>query len=171
MDNVSNYNIANITCMLGPAAEKMEDNKSIYSSVHENIPWWVVGIIHNMECSMNFRLHLHNGDSLTNRTRRVPAGRPPNGSPPFKWDESAYDALVTLKKLNNIDWDDLETTLDQFERYNGLGYRRRGVVSPYLFSGTDVYRSGKFVRDGVYDPAAISKQIGVVPFLKYFQIF
>jgi lysozyme family protein len=50
--------------------------------------------------------------------------------------------------------------LTQLEEYNGLGYAARGVPSPYVWSGTDQYRSGKYVRDGVYDPNAVDSQLG-----------
>jgi hypothetical protein len=50
--------------------------------------------------------------------------------------------------------------LTMLEQYNGLGYANRGVPSPYLWSGTDQYKSGKYVRDGVYDSAAIDNQPG-----------
>jgi hypothetical protein len=46
------------------------------------------------------------------------------------------------------------------ERYNGLGYASRGLPSPYIWSGTDQYKSGKYIRDGVYDPNAVDRQLG-----------
>ncbi len=46
------------------------------------------------------------------------------------------------------------------EEYNGLGYASRGRPSPYIWSGTDQYVSGKYVRDGVYDPNAVDVQLG-----------
>src|SRR6185437_13147463 len=46
------------------------------------------------------------------------------------------------------------------EQYNGLGYAARGMPSPYLWAGTDQYRSGKYVRDGVYDSHAVDSQPG-----------
>ena len=45
------------------------------------IPWYFVALVHNMEASLNFSGHLHNGDPLTARTVRVPAGRPAAGHP------------------------------------------------------------------------------------------
>ncbi len=51
-------------------------------------------------------------------------------------------------------------TLTELEEYNGLGYASRGVPSPYVWSGTDQYKSGKYVRDGVYDPTAVDSQPG-----------
>jgi len=46
------------------------------------------------------------------------------------------------------------------EIYNGLGYASRGRPSPYVWSGTDQYISGKYIADGVYDPNAVDKQLG-----------
>src|SRR5215510_14384325 len=57
------------------------------------VPWFVVAIIHNLEASLRFDRHLHNGDPLTARTVHVPPGRPPDGAPPFTWQASAIDAL------------------------------------------------------------------------------
>ena len=46
------------------------------------------------------------------------------------------------------------------EGYNGLGYASRGVPSPYLWAGTNQYKAGKYVRDGVYDPSHVDVQPG-----------
>ena len=40
------------------------------------IPWWFIACVHMLESSFNFTTHLHNGDPLSSRTFRVPAGRP-----------------------------------------------------------------------------------------------
>jgi hypothetical protein len=50
--------------------------------------------------------------------------------------------------------------LTMLERYNGLGYANKGIPSPYVWSGTDQYKSGKYVRDGVFDANAVDKQLG-----------
>ena len=42
-----------------------------------SVPWYVIGMIHEMEGGLNFATHLHNGDPLTSRTIHVPTGRPP----------------------------------------------------------------------------------------------
>jgi lysozyme family protein len=52
------------------------------------------------------------------------------------------------------------------EKYNGLGYRMRGVPTPYLWSFSNLYEKGKFVQDGRYDPEAVSKQCGAALMLK-----
>jgi uncharacterized protein (TIGR02594 family) len=146
--------------------QKLADNKGRYETVGKplGIPWHVVAVIHNMECSCNFNAHLHNGDPLTGYTVHVPAGRPVTGSPPFSWEASATDAL-TYKKFNIwSDWS-IPGILYQLERYNGWGYRKRGAVSPYLWSFSNIYTKGKFVEDHVFDPEAISKQVGTAVIL------
>jgi lysozyme family protein len=52
------------------------------------------------------------------------------------------------------------------EGYNGFGYRRRGLPTPYLWSFSNNYEKGKFVADGHYDPEAVSKQCGAALMLK-----
>ena len=129
------------------------------------LPWWVIGVLHSMECGLDFTRHLHNGDPLTARTVEVPAGRPTQGAPPFTWEVSAADA-ITCDGLDLVaDWSP-GSALAAFELYNGLGYRRRGVPSPYLWSFTDQYRCGKYTADGHYDPRAISQQAGCAALLK-----
>jgi lysozyme family protein len=145
-------------------------NKAVYQQTGTplGIPWAFIGIVHGMECGFNFQTHLHNGDPLTRRTVRVPRGRPLAGDPPFTWIESARDALL-LKKLNEItDWG-VPRMLYQLEGYNGYGYRARGIPTPYLWSFSTLYKSGKFVDDGVFDPAAVSKQCGAALMLKTLQ--
>lgn len=142
-------------------------NEGRYRIVQERtgVPWQVVAAIHGMEAGFSFTKHLHNGDPLTARTVQVPRGRPSTGTPPFSWVESAVDALI-YDNLDDVDWDDLSAALDAIERYNGIGYRKRGINTPYLWSGTQHYKAGKFVRDGVFDARAVSKQLGVAPLLK-----
>jgi hypothetical protein len=87
----------------------------------------------------------------------VPAGRGPFKS----WEEAAIDALINCAPhgASNKDWS-IGGTLTLLEQYNGLGYAARGKPSPYIWSGTNQYQSGKFVRDGMYDPDAVDSQLG-----------
>jgi hypothetical protein len=57
-------------------------------------------------------------------------------------------------------------TLAKLEQYDRLGYAARGRSSPDIWSGTDQYRSGKYVRDGVYDPNVVDSQPGCAGLLK-----
>jgi lysozyme family protein len=126
------------------------------------VPWFVIASIHNMECGLSFREHLHNGDPLIARTRHVPAGRLPEGAPPFKWEDSAIDAL-RLDGLDREAWETAGGALQNVEAYNGTGYERfhPGVPTPYLWSWTTIYTRGKYIADGRWDPCAISGQGGV----------
>ena len=144
-------------------------------SLENGIPYWFIGIIHLMEGGGKFTTHLHNGDPLTARTVNVPKGRPIKGQPPFSWEESAIDAISYMEAKNAV-WKSLKgiwsisACLDKFEAYNGLGYKRRGVPSPYLWSYTQFYTSGKYAFDGKYDSSLISKQPGVVAIMKSLNI-
>lgn len=144
-------------------------NRARYQAVASplEIPWHFIAVVHSMESGQNFRKHLHNGDSLTARTVNVPSERPVVGDPPFTWEQSAADALV-LKGLRSVsDWS-RGAFLFQLERYNGFGYRlfHPETLSPYLWSFTNHYSSGKYVSDGKWDPSAISKQVGACAILK-----
>lgn len=148
---------------------KIATHKEHYQSVEEKlaIPWGFVAVIHNMEASLDFTRHLHNGDPLTSRTVQEPANRPKKGSPPFSWKESAHDAL-TLKGLTaQTDWS-LAGTLYQLERYNGWGYRlyHPHVLSPYLWGFSNHYQSGKYIADGVWSDTAVSRQCGAAVLLR-----
>ncbi len=133
-----------------------------------SVPWWLVGLIHAMECTEfpRFSQHLHNGDSLRRRTVQVPAGRPVRGEPPFTFGESARDALEYdgLTKIAAEDWT-LERALYCLESFNGWGSRWRGVHTPYLWSYTQHYAGGKFVADHVWDKNAVSDQAGAAAVL------
>jgi lysozyme family protein len=130
------------------------------------VPWYFIGAIHGLEASFNFRAHLHNGDfPLKARTRQVPSGRPLVWLPPDDWESSAKDALRLLGFTGQSDWT-LERTLYRLEAYNGFGYRRIGVPTPYLWAYSNHYDRGKFVADGKWNAKARSQQCGAAVLLK-----
>ena len=149
--------------------KKILASKSRYETVGNplGIPWYFVGVIHNMESGLSFTRHLHNGDPLTARTIHVPAGRPVNVNPPFTWEESASDALQ-LQKLDM--WNDWSVPglLYQLEKYNGWGYRTKHphVLSPYLWSFSNHYTKGKYIADGTWSETAVSQQCGAAVLLR-----
>lgn len=147
--------------------DKIAINKEKYQEVEKitTVPWYVVAVIHYRESSLNFTRHLHNGDRLSDRTIHVPKGRPLKGNPPFTWVESAVDALKLKSYHTCTDWS-IENILNLLERYNGLGYKKKGLPSPYLWSWSNLYQRGKYVSDGRYDPAAIDKQCGTAVLIK-----
>jgi len=148
-------------------AEKIVSNRSRYEVVSKatGVPWDVIGVIHYREASGSFTGVLHNGEKIIGTgkvTRLVPKGRGPFST----WEEAAIDALVNTSPYaaKNKDWS-IAGTLDILERYNGLGYRNKGLPSPYLWAGTDQYVKGKYVADGKYDPNHVDQQLGVAPIL------
>ncbi len=149
-------------------AEKALKNRSRYEVLTDRlaIPWWFIAGIHALEASFNTNTHLHNGDPLTTRTKRVPKGRPAAGSPPFPWTESAADALVGHNLANLSDWS-LPRALWRWERFNGFGYRKRSIPSPYLWSFSTVYEKGKFTSDSRFSAQAVSEQCGAAVLLRY----
>jgi lysozyme family protein len=165
------------TCRIRPQrmafVERMGDdllrNRSRYDAVEEQrgVPWHFVAVVHHMESGCDFSCHLHNGDPLSARTVRVPAGRPRTGSPPFRWEESAADAMALKHLGSGTDWS-LAGTLYQLERYNGWGYRKYHphVLSPYLWSFSEHYDSGKYVADGRWSESAVSRQCGAAVLLR-----
>ena len=155
----------------GAVADKLIAQKARYEKVSGKVgvtPWYVVGAIHNLEASLNFNAHLHNGDPLTARTVHEPPGRPiapPANGQKYTWEESAIDALRIKDFHGATDWS-LQRILFRLEGYNGFGPRMRAAPTAYLWSGTDMYERGKFVSDGVWDPNAVSQQVGCVAILK-----
>ena len=146
---------------------RLRKNRAVYEATGRDlgIPWYFVGIVHGMECGFNFNAHLHNGDPLSARTVQVPAGRPQAGQPPFTWQESARDAFMLKGYHHETSWT-TPRMLYLWEKYNGFGYRRLGVPTPYLWSFTTIYTKGKYTGDHQFDPNAVSKQCGTAGMLK-----
>lgn len=122
-----------------------------------DIAWVFIAVSHYRESSQDFSKSLAQGDPWNKVSTHVPAGRGPFKS----FEEAAVDALVKCSpyaaKLK--DWS-IGGMLTNLERYNGIGYANKGIPSPYIWSGTDQYRSGKYIRDGVFDPNTVDKQLG-----------
>lgn len=163
------------TCMIKAGKYRAVDacvstitnGKTVYETIaaQTGVPWYFIGVIHKMECDCNFKTHLHNGDPLTARTTHVPKGRPKNGVPPFTFSDSAIDALTIEGFTEWTDWS-ISGMLYCFEKYNGFGYRSKGINTPYLWSFSNQYTKGKYVADNKFDPAAVSQQIGAAVILR-----
>jgi lysozyme family protein len=150
-------------------AKKIIANEPRYRKIQDatGVPWYFVGLLHMRESSCDFRGVLHNGEHIIGTkkvTSLVPAGRGPFRS----WEEAAIDALK-LKGLHKIkDWP-VERVAYEAERYNGLGYTKRGVNSPYLWAGSNHQQPGKFVADHQWSPTAMDTQMGVMTVLRRIQ--
>lgn len=142
-----------------PVARRLVAAKVRYQAVaaRTGVPWVFVAVTHQRESSQKWNKSLAQGDPWDQESTHVPAGRGPFTS----WEDAAYDALVNCgpHAARNKDWS-IGGTLTKLEEYNGLGYAARGRPSPYIWAGTDQYESGKYVRDGVYDPGTVDSQLG-----------
>jgi lysozyme family protein len=158
-------------------AKRIIPNKSRYvdivrrcRAVGSKMPdsaWLFVAIAHYRESNLDFSTHLGQGDPLNKKTTHVPAGRGPFfGADAFE--RGAVDALVDCAPkaaMSNKDWS-ISGMLTYWERYNGLAYANQNVPSPYIWSGTDQYKSGKVTRDhGPIEWDVVDKQLGCAAIL------
>ncbi|TNE85227.1 MAG: hypothetical protein EP330_26220 [Deltaproteobacteria bacterium] len=144
-------------------------NQGRYEAVaaQTGIPARLIAALHFRESSMRFDTYLHQGDPLGK-----PAVNHPANIPVFHvWEDAAVHALTGKSSVRDAVGMDASTTDETAiatfaERYNGLGYHYKNKPSPYVYAGTDVYRGGKYVRDGVYDPNVWDRQPGVMAMLR-----
>ena len=133
-------------------------------SIACGVPEKLIFALHYRESSLNFLGVLHNGERILNTGRKtslVPKGR----GPFITWEEAAIDALLLKKSIFPKVWD-FNSMLEFAEKFNGLGYRKRGELSPYVWAGTERHdETGKYVSDGKYSSTAIEKQLGVAAIL------
>lgn len=153
---------------------------------HKPVPWWGVAIISEREYgpdrkgNMRWDRQLGQGDALDQVSHNEPAGRGPFLDHPGDftpapgdvkpgndaWTRCCLDALIDCKP-NAALWSDWSAggTMTIFEMYNGLGYAQMGRPSAYVWSGSDQYVSGKYIRDHVYDRDEADVQLGCAPLL------
>lgn len=173
--NAERWSKAKLTRNFASVARCLIDSqaKARYQTVskYTGVPWYFIAVVHEREASQRWDRQLGQGDPLYEVSTHVPKGR----GPFHTWEAGAIDALVNCAPFaaRNKDWS-IGGTLTMLEQYNGLGYfegpvtKKNGVViarypsqaSPYIWSGTDQYKSGKYVRDGVFDPNVIDVQLG-----------
>lgn len=151
-------------------ARKLARHKARYQAVERatGVPWFVIAALHNRESDADFDTYLGNGEPLDRMTRLVPKGRGPFGT----WEQGAIDALRIdgLDKFaasGGAEWTPARACYE-IEKFNGFGYRTHhpDVKSPYLWSFTNHYTSGKYVADGHFDEDAVDRQCGALPVLK-----
>jgi lysozyme family protein len=145
-------------------ARRMASREARYRAITDpiGVPWWWLAAVHELE---------HSGRFTTSMIATDPIDAPPGTPPPSgtitdaEWDDTAR-ALLRARGLAN--WRDWTVTgaLYQWERYNGLGYRNFDVPSPYLWSFSDQYTAGKFIRAGEFSPTTVSQQPGAAVLLR-----
>jgi lysozyme family protein len=135
---------------VGQAVRLIGINVSRYAGF--TIPWQYVGILHYLEAGCRFERQILNGQPWDQRTTIEPIGLGP-------WETWGASTIAALARREVRGLRDLEA-------WNGMGYARRGVNSPYLWSGSNHgVGAGKYVADGKYDPAAVSNQVGAAALL------
>ncbi|MDE2103172.1 MAG: hypothetical protein KGL39_38355 [Patescibacteria group bacterium] len=160
--NAQRWNIAKVTGVgFGTVALRLSADAARHQyeavTAEINVPWYVVAVIHEREASQDWNANIAQGDPWNRVSTHEPIGRGPFTS----WHEAAIDALVNCAPYASR-WKDWSAggLLTLLEQYNGLGYAMHNVPSPYIWSGTDQYVSGKFTRDHFYDPNVVDKQLG-----------
>jgi lysozyme family protein len=175
-DLLAEYKHNYATCIVDPskariisqAAEKIAVGKDQYTSLEKRtgVPWYVIGTLHYREGDCDFETHLYNGDPLINRTTHEPKGRPLDIEPPYTFETAAECALRDENFTSWNNWS-LEGILYRWESYNGWGYRGHGVLTPYLWSFSNLYSHGGFPQDHVWDPDYVSRHAGCAVILKW----
>ncbi len=157
--NSTRWEVAKTTRDFSGVAERLVAAKGRYATIETrtSVPWFIVAVIHEREADQEWTANIAQGDPWNEVSTHVPNGRGPFAS----FEDAAYDALVNCAP-HAARWKDWSAggALTLLEQYNGLGYANRGLPSPYIWSGTDQYKSGKYVRDGVFDPNAVDHQLG-----------
>lgn len=127
------------------------------------VPWYMIGALDSMECDNHPLGVLHNGELIVGtgkKTKLVPAGRGPF--------VTKLDSIVDALKYDGLYGQKMSrgAMLKWAEKYNGMGYKSRGIMSPYVWAGTDRYTKGRFVADRKFDANAVSKRAGVAAIFK-----
>lgn len=142
------------------------ENKARFLAVEKrnNVRWFAVAIIKEREAGSDpaFKRSIAQGDPWDVKSKNVPKNRGPFKS----WDDAADDALINCSPYA-ARWQDWSAggMMTILEKYNGVGYANRGLPSPYIWSATNQYVKGKYVRDGVFDPEFVDQQIGCAALL------
>lgn len=135
-------------------------NKALYDRLSEKtgVPSALIAAIHFRESGCDFTKSIRDGSSL-------PQGK--------TFEEDAITVLTEQKKsYDNCSDDHDRLSYDRIsmltfaERWNGLAYKNHGRVSPYVYSGTNLYTTGKYISDNVYKSTEVDAQAGVYILLK-----
>ncbi len=159
------------------AASFLRENQGRYQgvAVRLGMPWFIVGVISIMEMGLNFRGTILNGDDFTKPTHNFP----PHLGPWASWEEAAlwglrYEAKGWNFNLGTFNWRDVGACFYFCESYNGHDARqepqgsltRPPNASPYIYSGTPFYKSGKKQENPTrFDPNLVSEQPGCMAVL------
>lgn len=142
---------------------------------HQAVPWWFIAIVSEREYGgpPHWDKQLGQGDPLARKSYNVPKGMGPYLAHPGDvtpgndaWTRCCVDVLINTAPFV-AKWSLWTSggTMTIFEEMNGLGYAAMNKPSAYVWSGTDQYIAGKYIRDHVYDPNTVDVQEGCAPIL------
>lgn len=109
----------------------------------------------------SFANYLGNGDPLHEITKDVPRGRGPFPT----WEAGCVDALHLDHVSDCVEWT-WPMAAYEWEKWNGFGPRHHGRPTGYVWSGTSIYRGGKYISDGVWSRGTFDHQLGTVVIAK-----
>jgi lysozyme family protein len=162
--------------LLDATGKRLLHDKAVYLRIAEVTGVPAAGLMALAEREMNGNLHcyLGNGQRLTQRTTIVPKNRGPFPDTEDGFVAGALDALH-LDGLDQVAKTAEGWSLPRFayesELWNGFGYRKHRIPSPYVFGATTVQKPGKFIRDHAYSSTTMDPQLGTIAIvLKLFEL-
>lgn len=161
---LKNWNRAEITeqTRLDRGLQKVRPNYDEYRKISKQLGCSLFALIcsHYREASCDLDRQILNGQPWDIKTSIVPKGEGPFNDF-VESCERGFEIKPEMENPNNI-----IDLLHFLERWNGWGYRRRGILSPYLWAGTNLYTKGYYTSDGNYSSRAVNKQLGCATLLK-----
>jgi len=153
-----------------------EKNQSRYDAVAKELNAKGIGMtseqvaaIHWREGTGSFDKSIANGQALSKPARLD--GKMGTGGKTYSstssWEANAVEVMTHKageKRAPNDGQPWSDSTFYTFaEKFNGTGYKSKGLATPYVYSGTTTYTGGKYVKDGPngFDPNVKDRQLGV----------
>lgn len=140
--------------------------KAIYQQISATtkVPWFIIAVIHERECSQNFNDSIAQGDPWNRVSTHVPRGIGP-------FDSFVDAAVFSLTRCAPYaaKWTDWTAggALTLLVLYNGTGYEDyHHEVSPYDWGATNMEQEGKYVADGKWSATVWDTQLGCAAMLK-----
>lgn len=145
------------------------DNKDKYLAVASDLhmPFYVIGCLHYRESSFNFDTFLANGDPLFKDGVGLKTTHVPQGLGPFEnWEQAAKASILfRWPHILTMHWD-IMNTIQNLTSWNGWGSEMwHDTNSPYVWSFTNKYTSGKYASDGQWDSNLVDAQPGCAAIL------
>lgn len=141
------------------------ENVTIYQQIanRADIPAILIAAIHFRESGCDFRYTIKNGDDELDD--------------PADFVDDAVAVLTADKAYTDFKEDigltkdsrNLLAMLQYAEYWNGMGCKLHDKgINPYLYAGTNIYTSGKYVSDGEWNSTKVDKQPGILYLLSQF---